>query len=554
LSNVSRFFQEAPPEAETPPLGVPESDEITTSDSVGLLSPAKEQLKTSKIVSAGAETTERGSGLPLTVVPPAGAEDRQQIDLKPETAESKREIGHEASNWESDQGTPQETDLNQVARAEPPCDGALRDVLTTLPEAKIANYVWIAMEQGRLGLAYHLAETIERLHPELNSLYPPSALIRSIILATLVRIPGGEIVDLLATNYHEVLSRLPEMGDADRNNLYLVFAATLRPALLAPVTEAAALLEMLPPQRLGVLSALRQSILDFTRLGVELSPAILKGIHEGEQWEQCLEQVKTQLRAWREQARKAQLVYAPATNVWRHWLEPEGAIGQLIATLLEDPNPDLEEFRERLAKWKNDRDVVTELTRTDKALRKRAADRRPIEARAKNAIIKHVREAVAWLERLASTIEQRPASMTDFVYREVQNCRRAVLSGIENAESVLGEMFDSAQSAETRATVSVTRGLLKDLATLFSLEEVDSTVPTLFNALNADLLRVPGLTLNEEGEQENLGAKELLPALINLAENPPRPWREVFRVQCQRRNRFAAERPGDCTLPRTTCR
>ena len=106
--------------------------------------------------------------------------------------------------------------------------------------------------------------------------------------------------------------------------------AALRPALLAPSSEAASALDALPLARDSALSRLKDAVLETGNGRLTLSPAILRGVSEHAAWTATTEDFRRDCADWLAQARQASIIYAPSTDVWRKWLRGDGPLGALM--------------------------------------------------------------------------------------------------------------------------------------------------------------------------------------------------------------------------------
>src|SRR5205085_180071 len=95
----------------------------------------------------------------------------------------------------------------------------------------------------------------------------------------------------------------------------LFLGSSLRPALLAPSSQAPLLLEaVLGDKTPPALQTLGRAILDYTKLGLELTPTILKGVREHAAWQEELTRFRADCQVWLEHNRRSRIKYDPTTK------------------------------------------------------------------------------------------------------------------------------------------------------------------------------------------------------------------------------------------------
>jgi hypothetical protein len=424
---------------------------------------------------------------------------------------------------------------------------ALRDGKARHRAAGLTDLAWRLLVEKRVGLAYHLTALVEELYPDrLHKL--PSVAVRALALSPLVRFSSGEVIEELR---QLIPHALPEVGDlqAARGDWgaslrLLLFSLAIRPALLAPLTGAGSVLEQLAlDDSFNALHGLRQAILDYTRIGLELSPSILKGVREHAAWEQRLRELRTRCREWLEEHRQKKIIYAHSTNVWQRWLRDEGMLGSLLRSVIEDQRPNQEQVRSSVRHLSYQATIYDKLARTDKELRGRQADLRPIQDRARPALFRHTQEALQWGQRWLELLVSEPRGLNDFRYQQADQCRNRLMSQLQRGkEELVAFATAGGDSLPAACSAAVALAALQDLESLLdpnAPEAANTAWPRDF--LHAELLRLPDLAMDEQWEPQ-AAPQELLEAILQLVADDCFDWQTAFETHNQAENHLATQR------------
>jgi len=404
--------------------------------------------------------------------------------------------------------------------------------------------VWRLLADNRLGLAHGLAFVAS-----LRDGCPvPPELVRSVAVSPLVWSTSSpateELRDSIRSLRPYVASLVEDMdGIADSASLIL-FSMTLRPALLAPMSEASLLLrELRLPPMASDLHDLRRAILGYTRLGIDLSPNILKGVRAHAAWQSDLEALQDKCRRWLAASRQSRILYAPATEVWRAWLRDDGILGSLLCAVIGDRRDLAGRCKSDLAAVTYDH-VTSLIRRTDKRIRGRKAELRPIEARADKALHKRAQEALELVDGWLTLLDREPSGQEDFRYQQADACRHRMLAAVQSArERLLSTEGKATTPLHEVACRNIALRLLGDLSRLFNPDAQDCPNNIhLRHVLHADLLRIPGLRLDDQWEPDWLADEALLEQLLKLAESEVAEWTTVFKAHSDLHDHAATAR------------
>lgn len=388
-----------------------------------------------------------------------------------------------------------------------------------------ASGVWRLLAQRRPALAYHLARA-EEASGKASPL--PSGYLRMLALAPHVQRPYGELVDALEP---VELGALP-----DQAAILVAWAATARPALMAPATGALDLLSELgigpDLPRLAELSRILGQVAEACG---GLSPEVIRGTQGLGLWRHDLVEARSAaVDAWG-RLQRATMMCAQAGDLWRAWVSQGGVVHRLLQPAVEDRQAGAAEVR----------NLVDELrTEAGQNRAKGDAERRlgrkiHVEARALRQLRGHLQEASATASRWADVVAGRPAQ-PDFMPRQIDLLRQelaragaAIRAEIE-AASGMGDSPAVAGSCAMRA--------LADLDALFRPAEIeadDPVEPSPRVALGSELLLYAEIDLDDEWMPEQPPARV---AEILLTDSPNRGWTEAFSRRLDRHDLDGCQR------------
>lgn len=413
---------------------------------------------------------------------------------------------------------------------------------------EVRTLIWQLVAVGRPALAYQIARCAETLAPP--GLLQPSSLLSATVLGPVVRSASGEIVEHLRRTIQELQTWLPTCHTPEANHetaatQLLLFGLALRPTLLAPgagvlpMLQAVTGLDAISP----AMGEIRRGVAEFGSLNLELSPMVLKGVRDHAVWQQQVDSLRAEARSWLDSNRQANIIYAPTTDVWHKWLDPNGPLGRALETVINQPVGRVDEVRHTIRQWSDRRHVERELTRTDESLREVAARRRPIEARARTAICSRVRDLLHLAQRWLDLLNAEPRSLDDYRQKQADRCRSVVQRFLGDALAAATDLGGTAgASAALSGAASFLRVALEDLGHLFdaSREEIAHLIPVRI-LLGEELLMLPACSLDENWLPSLSQAGTMLPQLEKLAERRYEPER-AFAIQSAARDHRATAR------------
>ncbi len=287
---------------------------------------------------------------------------------------------------------------------------------------------WRALSRNLPSLAYHILKSAKEVSPAWLGL--PPALAELVLFESLyVRSPTG-----LAEAYGKATAEFlnwtatPESESVGAAPRLVALASALRPALVAVDSTPSDLLSPLPgldavwPE----LERVRASVVELTATHASVDVSVLRGVSEHAEWATRRDAMLGELAAWLKSEQSGKLIYGPTTEVWHTWLGPDGYFGAVIRGICEGKGGSTSQLRSFIQWWSQKSHIEKKLAETDSELRKMGAKRRPIEARAKQAVKRKVDDAVLRLDEWSRLLESEPGKLNGHVEKHIEECREAV--------------------------------------------------------------------------------------------------------------------------------
>ena len=361
--------------------------------------------------------------------------------------------------------------------------------------------VWRAIEDDRLGIAYHIV----KLAPREELALPPADLIAASALGDSVHCAQSEIVQTLAEHLGVVASLDLARDDSeitDALNL-LLFSGTLRPTLFAPPS--------------GALSALRQvrlsnalsPLYDFSQTvahcaerlrGVGLDLLQLRFALNYTIWESQFENHCADVHDWHVNAAAQTVLFRPAHQVWKHWLGKDGILSGLADVLAEADVSQRDRVGNVLAQFEEPQKFADLVHSTDrKDVGRRTG--RDIEARALVQLKNHVAPVLDLARQWQRLMEVKAPRQKGFVEEAVNRLREKVLHLQGPVLAALEQVQATKCSAPITAGIIRARSSVESFVALFASDEshvvpTDEPVPAAI--LGRDLLYVTDLAIGTD--------------------------------------------------------
>jgi len=406
---------------------------------------------------------------------------------------------------------------------------------------KVRDVVSGLIRDQRFGLAYHLARCLEAEAPNYQQRVPPE-LLRAVCLGRQVRYEAGDIAGVLTEDFAAIGDGSVRSDDQSWDHAIHILraASALRPALLAPRTNASRVLHSLHLPGLDTLFAYCRTVALFGDRLNPLDTNALKRVKDEAAWEEELASFVRDALRWSDQARQRSLAFAGATKVLHRWLEPGGVVSALLDPVVRNDRRRLGEIAEEAERLSVDSQIRREVDSSDRRMSGHRPRGEPIVATAYAQLKERMREAVTiargWVDLHNSRPDHIPAHqqrMADDLRRELGNRHDRVIEELTN-------FSDEADHLTTTAAATVCRYTVQEIRQLFDREaEIRADEPDLRHLLHGELLLVPGLVLDEEWLPIGTGSESLAASILKVLADADRSWKGAYEDHSVARNHRA---------------
>ncbi|MGH9841058.1 MAG: hypothetical protein ACREEM_20065 [Blastocatellia bacterium] len=416
---------------------------------------------------------------------------------------------------------------------------------TYRPET-LLTLLWQLLAEARFGLAYHLSLAMERVYLDLPH-HLRAHLIRPLALGRHVRYDMGEIASLLKRD----LSRFDEAFFDALNNDFdhdwslavnlLLAGSVLRPALLAPSTQAESVLASVRlSKELNGFANYCRAIFDFTVYRQPFDPRSLAPAPDPAARQAETDELIRIVNVWYGHALQVDLKNNAVQKVWLDWLNARGKIGSLLQPIIQNDLRQLPLVQSELAALADETAIESEILN---ALAEAGGDDAPeTSAPAAERARKHTREALAfaqhWVESQQSYLRQQRD--------EPFNRTRELSAALTELRDEAVESIESFKRAERSQLVVCGAQLclraVNELDRLLTGMEEPAPEPSAREILNADLLRIPEIPLNSRWEPDGISDNQILRGVIETVADARFDWQRAYEMRAQREDHEATLR------------
>jgi|UPI000424F65E hypothetical protein len=388
-----------------------------------------------------------------------------------------------------------------------------------------ADTVVRLLAHGQGGLAYLIARAAEA---EFGPGELPSDLVAAAVL-------GTELLSAYGPLAQELRRRLAALGDLQldhspwgRARSLLLLGATARAALIDPHSGAGGLLS-----RFHLGHGLRELAEALTSYGERLQgveAGTLAGLQGEVHWREELAGVLEAAQDFWKKASSRSTPYAPATQIWQHWLHRDQMVERILRPVLSNDVEALPELERALEKLSQEA-IHLQIDRDHETLHSKKAKR--IEASAREVLLRLAGEALELARNWARLQRQRPQRL-GYLHEQIAQLHRK----LQEAFRQLKEVPPFELPGGTALWDWLRGGLLQTLALFDAPPGAGERAPA--QILHAPLLRLDGVELDERWEPHG-GFAGLLPRLRELAGQEP-DWERLFEHCLDQHDLQRAER------------
>ncbi len=457
-----------------------------------------------------------------------GAPDRtDEQSLEESTDEASQSAEHEAITTPIADGSKDIESASVTAR-EPTT--ATSDTVELSP---VRAAVWDAVDVGRIGLAYHIADRDRYIGG--HTVIPSPELLAAVAFGAVLQGPHDDIAAAFGQHVG-ALGGLDfgEVQQVERDALnLLLFAATVRPAVFA-AQHGASIPLLRSVQLSGELSAvyrLAASIADQAEhlKSVNLDLPTLAALLDEDAWKDRVDEHCQVVAKWWKGASSAKMLFAGAGVVWQQWLGRRSILGELGSLLKTDRSAGIERVREILDQL-GDQSTVRELI--EATYREASGRREKIEGRARNQLEQHLHAPRELASDWLRIMESRPGSK-GFLETAVANLRKAVGEHAPAAMAAINNLREAEPAPPLKGALATAARATKSLQSLFQ-RDVNSEREFPLGpqqVLMGDLLRVTELRIGNDGAIHESYAPDDALALLIQNESHSETLADAFDVR-----------------------
>ena len=369
----------------------------------------------------------------------------------------------------------------------------------SVPAGKsLLKSLWRPLGHGRSGIAYHIG----RLQADLDGgrLAEIAKVIAASTLARHTHADHGDVVNALSgligsIDPDTLLSDGLEEYERDAVNLML-FCASLRPALFAPSTGAASLLNRVRlPEGLKPLNELAMTVVQqgewLRQRGVRHSAATFRITPSGT-WQEAFDSFCKRVRDWQNRAESKRHVFSGADRVWKGLLRDDGCLNELCELVAHDDETRKSRIEEIYSQICDRRKFNELVRRTDQKGRKG----NPIEGLALKQLWNDVQPVQEFGIEWQRLIEAKPPP-SGFVGKRIAAFRKDLSRWSAQATDVIGSALSDATHEAVSVTLNQAKTTLGELRQIFDGQSESSDPSEQPNMIwSRDLVFVAQLDLD----------------------------------------------------------
>jgi hypothetical protein len=397
--------------------------------------------------------------------------------------------------------------------------------------------IWRLLFEGRSSIAFHLTKCFELESRRVDGL-PPSWLIRALALKRFVHRDVGEIAALLKEDFSSFSEECFRPSDAEYNHAmrFLLLASALRPALLAPGTGAGGILQSLRlKEGLSGLYRYSQTVADYGNRSGGLDPVAITRLRDRVAREAADKTLMSNVDLWLKHAMHLGIIYAPARSIWRQWISPNGLIHSFLHPIRSGDSHAIDFVRKESGRLLDETQFRHEFESTNREL----AGRRAVEVvgKAMMQIRQHTQEAIQLAQQWVTLQENQPNQANRY-FQDQANQLRQDLSGLQSQVMEEVRQFSIENSSVMiGAGATYCSSALQEIDELFNpTNTFGVSEPPSKYILNADLLKVQGLSLDDRWDYEGKGQPGVTQALLKLVIDSQLDWEYVAQLHQETRN------------------
>ena len=388
--------------------------------------------------------------------------------------------------------------------SKPSVDASAEDVRqgnqTDSPEQSHAqspqDAVWLALEDKRIGIAYHII----RLHPDTHQQHaPPTGLVAALGLAAHIGSPDSPLIQQYKDSLDSVHDFWPTHTTSQDAVNFLLFAAVIQPVLFAPSTGALAVLQQLARSiTLAPVVDIANRIFEHCQQlqTVRLDEHMVPLMRDGTELKNEIGEVSDAVRRWaREQAPSQRFSFVPFARIWNFWMQ-SGLISNIVESVSKSTKENLHRAKTLIQLYNDDKAFFGHVHETNKDLprgQNREIDRVAVK-KLRRPLEPLIELATTWTALMDTDLARGP----DFVQRTLGTLAKDLQATITDWPQSTSRYVEDAP-VHARIALGYIEDAINRVQRIFEQQGPRVVKPSERPAnaiLSRDLLLVPSLDVN----------------------------------------------------------
>ena len=391
--------------------------------------------------------------------------------------------------------------------------------------------IWMALEDKRIGIAYHIA----RLHSDSHHEdVPPVDLVAALALGGHIGSPDS----LLIQRYKDSLDSVHDLWPTDTTSKdafnLLLFAAVVQPVLFAPSTGALAVLQQLARSlALAPVVDIANRIfehcqrLQTVRLDEHMVPLML----DGTELKNEIDEVSGAIVRWaHEQAPSQRFSFVPFTRIWNLWMQ-SGFISHVVESVSKPTKMSLNRVKASIQQYNDDKAFIAYVQETNKEVPKGHSGDIDRVIKLRRPLRTLIELATTWVDLMEADMARGP----DFVQSTLSALAKDLQETITDWPECTRKYAEDAP-LHTRIALGYVENAVNRLRGVF-----EQQTPRVFRlseglpdaVLSRDLLLIPDLDVNLDhsigGESEAISQ-----LLLRYPEGCANTLSDAFKERIER--------------------
>ena len=392
--------------------------------------------------------------------------------------------------------------------------------------------IWMALNDKRIGIAYHIA----RLHSDSHHEdVPPVGLVAALALAGHIGSPDS----LLIQRYKDSLDSVHDLWPTDTTSKeafnLLLFAAVIQPVLFAPSTGALAVLQQLARSlALAPVVDIANRIFEHCQRlqTVRLDEHMVPLMRDGTELKNEIDEVSGAIVRWaHEQAPSQRFSFVPFARIWNLWMQ-SGFISQMVESVSKSTKVSLNRVKASIQQYNDDKAFIAHVQETNKDVPKGHSGEidRVAVIKLRRPLGTLIELATTWVDLMEADMARGPGFVQSTLSALAQDLEKTITDWPERTRKYAEDapLHTRIALGYVERAVNRLRGIFEQQAPrAFSLSE---GLPD--SVLSRDLLLIPDLDVNLDHSIG--GESEAISQLLRYPEGCVNTLSDAFKERTER--------------------